>query len=115
MAILANRTAPLSQYVSNNILSMINQARGVRAYLNESWQECLNELDTAVQRDLQYPPDSGSPTVPISRSSEMLAMHLLLMHEKFQQQSVNDCAIRSMRITEMLFLGPSAGVQLQTE
>lgn len=94
---------------------MISQVRGVRAYLNESWQECLNELNTAVQRELQYPPDSSSPTVPMVRSSEMLAMHLLFMHERFQQQSVNHFVRRSMRITAILFLGPGTCVQLQTE
>ena len=115
LAVLVNRTAPLNVYVSNNILTMINQVRAVRAYINESWQECLNELNTGVQRERQYPPDVSSPSLTFSRSSELLATHLLLMHERFQQQKVSPFSITSIGMRAILSVGPSTSVQLLLE
>jgi len=68
---------------------MISQIRGIRYYINQSWQECLNELNNATQREATLVADSNTPTLIFARSSELLAMHLLLIHTKFHDQSVS--------------------------
>lgn len=89
LVILSNRTLPLSKYISNNILMMIPQILGMRYYINGSWQECLTELYTATQLELTMISSGNSPTLIFARSSELLAMHLLIIYEKFQERSVN--------------------------
>jgi hypothetical protein len=68
---------------------MISQIRGIRYYVNQSWQECLNELNNATQREATLVADTNSPTLIFARSSESLAMHLLLIYTKFQAQTVS--------------------------
>jgi hypothetical protein len=68
---------------------MIPQIRGIRHYVNQSWQDCLNELSNATQREATLVADANSPTLIFARSSELLALHLLLIHSKFQAQSVS--------------------------
>lgn len=68
---------------------MIPQINGIRHYVNQSWQECLNELNNAIQREDGLIADTNSPTLIFARSSELLAMHLLLIHAKFKGQSVS--------------------------
>ncbi|CAF0907888.1 unnamed protein product [Adineta steineri] len=84
--ILSNRTTPLSKYIANNILMMIPQVLGMRYYINGSWQESLNELNTATQLESAVVSSGNSPTLIFARSSELLAMHLLLIYEKYQEQ-----------------------------
>ncbi|CAF1073198.1 unnamed protein product [Rotaria sordida] len=86
--ILSNRTNSLSKYISNSILMMIPQIRGIRHYVNGLWQECLNELDAAVQIESALIPECHSPTLIFARSSELLAMHLLIIYEQYQKQLV---------------------------
>ncbi len=68
---------------------MISQIHGIRYYINQSWQECLKELDNATQREGIIVPDTNTPTLIFARSSELLAMHLLLIHEQYLQQFVS--------------------------
>jgi hypothetical protein len=68
---------------------MISQIRGIRYYVNQSWQECLKELNNATQREATLIADSNTPTLIFARSSELLAMHLLLIYTKYLQQSVS--------------------------
>lgn len=68
---------------------MIPQILGMRYYVNGSWQECLNELNTATQLESTLTSNSNSPTLIFARSSELLAMHLLIMYEKYQEQLVS--------------------------
>ena len=68
---------------------MIPQILGIRYYVNRSWQECLNELNTATQLESMLVADGNSPTLIFARSSELLAMHLLIIHEKYQEQLVS--------------------------
>jgi hypothetical protein len=88
MAILGNRVSTLNEYVSISISMMISQIHGIRYYVNQSWQECLNQLDNATKQEATLIPNANSPTLIYARSSELLGMHLLLMYTKFQQQSV---------------------------
>jgi hypothetical protein len=89
LAILANRTSSLSKYISNSILMMIPQIRGMRYYVNGSWQECLNELNTATQLETTLTSGGNSPTLIFARSSELLAIHLLIIYEKYQERLVS--------------------------
>jgi hypothetical protein len=89
LVILSNQTISLNQYISISISMMISQIRGIRYYINQSWQECLNELNNATQREATLVADSNTPTLIFARSSELLAMHLLLIHTKFYDQSVS--------------------------
>ncbi|CAF1122449.1 unnamed protein product [Adineta ricciae] len=82
--ILSNRTIPFSRYVANNIQMMIPQIRGMRAFVNGSWQECFNELFTATQLESKVLSNGNNPTLIFARSSELLALHFLLMYEKYQ-------------------------------
>jgi hypothetical protein len=90
LAILSDRAMPLNQYISTSISMMISQISGIRYYVNQSWQECLNELNNATQRETTLVPDSNTPPLIFARSSELLAMHLLLIHKKSQEQSVSN-------------------------
>ncbi|CAF3193574.1 unnamed protein product [Rotaria sp. Silwood2] len=86
--ILSNRTNSLSKYISNSILMMIPQILGIRHYIHGLWQECLNELNTATQIESMLIPESNSPTLIFARSSELFAMHLLIIYEQYQKQLV---------------------------
>jgi hypothetical protein len=88
MAILGNRASSINEYVSISISLMISQIHGIRYFVNQSWQECLNQLDNATQREATLGASGNTPTLLLIRSSELFAMHLLLMYTKFQQQSV---------------------------
>jgi hypothetical protein len=87
--ILSNRAASLSKYISNSILMMIPQILGMRYYVNGSWQECLNELSAANKLELTLITGGNSPTLIFARSSELLAMHLLIIYEKHQEHLVS--------------------------
>jgi hypothetical protein len=89
LLILSNRTSILSKYISNSILMMIPQILGMRHYVNESWQECLNELNTATQLEATLIAGGNSPTLIFARSSELLGMHLLIIYEKHQARLVD--------------------------
>jgi hypothetical protein len=88
LAILSNRASSINPYVSISISMMISQIGGIRYYVNQSWQECLNELDNATQLEGMLVAGANTPTLIFARSSELLAMHLLLIYTKFQEQSV---------------------------
>jgi len=89
LAILSDRAMSLNQYISTSISMMISQIHGIRYFVNQSRQECLNELNNATQREATLVPDANTPTLIFARSSELLAMHLLLIHKKSQEQSVS--------------------------
>jgi hypothetical protein len=89
LVILSNRTNSFSKYIVNSILMMIPQILGMRYYITGSWQECLNELNAATQLESTLIADGNSPTLIFARSSELLAMHLLIIHEKYQEQLVS--------------------------
>ncbi|CAF4866722.1 unnamed protein product [Rotaria sp. Silwood1] len=86
--ILSNRTNSLSKYISNSILMMIPQILGIRHYINGLWQECLNELNTATQIESMLISESNSPTLIFARSSELFAMHLIIIYEQNKNQLV---------------------------
>jgi hypothetical protein len=67
---------------------MISQIRGIRYYVNQSWQECLDELNNANQREATLVADANTPTLIFARSSELLAMHLLLIYTQSQKQLI---------------------------
>ena len=69
---------------------MILQVRGIIYFKNNTWQECLNVLDEAAQRESRLLPDVNSPILLFARSSELLGMHLLLIHRKFAEDNVSD-------------------------
>ena len=79
---LSNMSSSLNQYVSGSIGIMLYQIRGVQAFVNGSWQECLNQLNAAVEREKQVIADANSPTLGFARSATLLAIHLLLIYEK---------------------------------
>ncbi len=89
LVILSNRTNSLSKYISNSILMMIQQILGMRYYVNGSWQECLNELSIATKLESTLISGGNSPTLIFARSSELLAMHLLIIYEKYQERLVS--------------------------
>ena len=97
LVILSNQTTNMSTYISNSILMMIPQVFGMRYYVNESWQECLDELHTAVQLETILIADNNGPTLIYARSSELLAMHLLLIHEQHQEAPVGAFSVESIR------------------
>ena len=96
LVVLSNRTANMSAYIANSILMMIPQVFGMRHYVNESWQECLNELHTAFQLEAVLATDDNGPTLIYARSSEVLAMHLLLIHEQLHEAPVVDPTVESI-------------------
>ncbi|CAF4341061.1 unnamed protein product, partial [Rotaria magnacalcarata] len=66
---------------------MIPQILGIRHYINGVWQESLNELNTANQIESTLIADINSPALMFARSSELLAMHLLIIYEQHRNQS----------------------------
>ncbi|CAF3694868.1 unnamed protein product [Rotaria sp. Silwood1] len=86
-SILSSRTASLNPYISTSISMMISQIQGIIYYKNDSYQDCLNILNEVTQRELNLVIDNNSPILIYARSSELLAMHLLLIHRKYQNQS----------------------------
>ena len=87
--LLSNRTASLNKYVSTSISMMIAQVRGIIYYQSNSFQECLNVLNDATQREFNLVSDYNSPALIFARSSELLAVHLLLINTLFRSPSVN--------------------------
>ncbi|CAF4433106.1 unnamed protein product [Rotaria sp. Silwood2] len=87
---LSDRAASSNPYISTSISIMISQIRGIRYYMNQSWQECLNELNNSVNRESTLIPGTNSPTLIFIRSSELLAVHLLLIHKRFQLGLINE-------------------------
>ncbi|CAF4000410.1 unnamed protein product [Rotaria magnacalcarata] len=83
--VLSNKTASVNQYISGSISIMISHIRAIRYYKNESWQECINELSDADQREAKLVPNTNTPSLLFAYSPELLAVHLLLLHKKFQQ------------------------------
>ncbi len=88
MTILSSEANSINQYVSISISMMISQIRGIRYYVNQSWQECLNELDNATQREATLAAGANTPTLIFIRSPELLAMHLLLIYTKLKGRSL---------------------------
>ncbi|CAF3861055.1 unnamed protein product [Rotaria sp. Silwood1] len=86
-SLLSNQTASLNPYISTSISMMISQIQGIIYFKNNSYQECLNILNEATQRELNLVIDNNSPILIYARSSELLAMHLLLIHRIYQNQS----------------------------
>ncbi|CAF4826963.1 unnamed protein product, partial [Rotaria socialis] len=83
---------------------MISHIRAIRYYKNESWQECLNELSDADQRDAKLVPNTNTPSLLFAYSSELLAVHLLLLHEKFQNGLIpGNYTLRSRQTSVMDF------------
>ena len=80
---------------------MIPQIRGILYYMNQSWQECLNALNDAAQRESKLVLDIISPTLIFARSSELLAVHLLLIYTKNQQGLINGSYILNSKQTSM--------------
>ncbi|CAF0966927.1 unnamed protein product [Adineta steineri] len=78
-AVLSNETASLNPYISVSISLMINQVYGIIYYQNNSFRDCLSILDAATQREFSLVIDNNSPILIYARSSELLAMHLLLI------------------------------------
>lgn len=87
-AVLANQTAPLNNYISTSISLMVYQVQGIIFYKNNSFEECLNVLRQAALAESQLVMDNNSPTLIYARSSELLAMHLLLIHRKYINSTV---------------------------
>jgi len=67
---------------------MVPQIRAIRYYVNGSWQECLNEFEKAMEFESKLIVGGNSPTLIFARSSELLAMHLLFIYEKYQERLV---------------------------
>ena len=88
LGILYDQVKPLNKYVSSSISMMILQIRGIQNYVNQSWQSCLDRLNDAVQIEMTLVPDSNTPNLLFTRSSEVLAMHLLLIYQNLQKQTV---------------------------
>lgn len=88
LLILSNRTYSINKYISNSIEMMIPQIRAMRYYVNGSWQECLNELEKTIEIESKLIVGGNSPTLIFARSSELLAIHLLLIYEKYQERLV---------------------------
>ncbi|CAF3326923.1 unnamed protein product [Rotaria socialis] len=104
LGVLSNKTASLNQYISDSISIMISHIRAIRYYKNESWQECLNELSDADQRDAKLVPNTNTPSLLFAYSSELLAVHLLLLHEKFQNGLIpGNYTLRSRQTSVMDF------------
>ena len=107
LATLSNQVSAMNTYVSTSILMMISQIRGIQSYVNQSWQDCLNQLNNATQLEMTLVFTGNVPSLAFTRSSELLAMHLLLIHSKFQEQSVrflyliSNYAYGSMRILSL--------------
>ena len=85
LTVLSNQTITLSRYVSISISSMTNQIRAIRFYVQGAFDACLNELQNATGREITLLPDNNSPYLIFARSSELLALHLLLIHQKRQK------------------------------
>lgn len=60
---------------------MISQIRAIRYYANGSLEACLSELNWAAEREMLLVVDNNSPYLIFIRSSELLALHLLLIHK----------------------------------
>jgi len=68
---------------------MISQVRGIIYFTNNSIQECLNVLNDAAQRENDLVIDNNSPILIFARSSELFAMHLLLIQRNYLDRLVN--------------------------
>ncbi len=68
---------------------MISQVHGIIFYKNNSFQDCLNVLNDATQSEFDLVVADNSPILIFARSSELLAMHLLMIHEKYQEELVS--------------------------
>lgn len=88
LAILSNRTSKINKYASNSILMMIPQLHALRYFVNHSWQECLHEFSEAIRIESTLFSDRRAPFLAFARSSELLATHLLLIFDKFQETTV---------------------------
>jgi hypothetical protein len=98
---LSNQTASLSQYVSISISLMISQIRAIQHYANGSSEACLSELKKAAEREVLLVPDNNSPYLIFIRSSELLALHLLLIHKDKQTARVSINLNRTaLKVTE---------------
>ena len=76
---LSNQTASLSRYVSISISLMISQIRAIQYYTNGSSEACLIELKKGAEREMLLVTDNNSPYLIFARSSELFALHLLLI------------------------------------
>ena len=78
---------------------MLPQILGMRYYVTGSWQNCLNELTAAIQVESMLIAGGNSPTLIYARSSELLAMHLLIIYDKYREQSVSIFVINRIKRT----------------
>lgn len=67
---------------------MIQQIQGIIFYKNNSFQDCLNALNAAAQREINLVIDNDSPILIYAHSMELLATHLLLIQRTYQRKSV---------------------------
>ena len=111
---LFNRTAVSNPFLSTSISIMIHQIRGIRYYLNQSWQACLTELSQAADREMALITDENMPTLTFSRAPELLAMHLLLIYEKSLQRTVSVLCLSLSRL-ECVATGCQACAQVHVE
>jgi hypothetical protein len=65
----------------------------------------LTVLNAATQRELQLVIDNDSPNLIFARSSELLAMHLLLIQREYQDQLVS--LNYEIVYNNDIFLGPT--------
>jgi len=79
----------MNRYVSTSISLMLPFIQGIIYYKNASYQQCLNVLNDATQTEFNLVLDNNSPTLIYARASELLAIHLLLIHRIYQQESVS--------------------------
>ncbi|CAF4723878.1 unnamed protein product, partial [Rotaria sp. Silwood2] len=63
---------------------MISQIQGIIYFNNNSFQDCLNRLNEATQREFNLVIDNNSPILIFARSSELVARHLLLINRIYQ-------------------------------
>lgn len=113
--ILADRSSKLSKYISKSIKMMIPQVLGMRHYINESWQDCLNELNNATELEASLITGGNSPTLIFARSNELLAMHLLLMYEKYQNSLVSEFVLAKSMNHILYFVGWTKFVDVHVE
>ena len=68
---------------------MISQVHGIIFYKNNSFQDCLNVLNDATQSEFDLVVADNSPILIFARSSELLAMHLLLIQRVYIAETVS--------------------------
>jgi hypothetical protein len=94
LSVLSTQIRNLDKYIANSILMMIPQILAMRYYSNGSWQNSLSEFETALRLESMLSRFVNKPTLVFARSSELLAMHLMLIYEDAQDQWVRSISDR---------------------